>query len=97
MITINVEKISVRKQMDKLYSITLKLTYLDGENELLSKEFTQRYRTGDDIELKIAEMKDEMKEVINELKVADSIFTNKQLDSAVSKLKTDLSSELIVE
>lgn len=94
--TIKVEKVSVSKQMDKLYSITLKLTYLDEGVELLSKNFTQRYKTGDDISLKIAEIKDEMLEEINELKVKNNILNNEQLDSAVSKLQTDLSSELIV-
>lgn len=95
--TIKVEKVSVKKQMDKLYSITLKLTYLEDGVELLSKNFTQRYRTGDDIETKVAEIKKQMKREIEELKVVDNIFNDTQLDSAVNKLQTDLSSELIVK
>lgn len=89
--TAEITKISVGYTQPKLYSITLRLRYLDdGEVEVLNQTFTQKYRTGQDVNVIIERFRDPMQKAIDDYNLEQSIFTSAQLDSAIVTLQGNL-------
>lgn len=83
-------KVSVRQQMPKLWNITLKLKLMDGDTELLSKDFSERYRTGQAIAEIVGRFQEDMQEAIDNYKAEQNIFTAAQLDNAIAQLQNSL-------
>jgi len=52
-LTLTVEKRSVTETMDKMWSIVLNLSILDGTDVVINKDFTLKYRTGQDVQVKV--------------------------------------------
>ena len=88
--TITITKISVKLVQDKLYSITLNMKYLDGEVILIDQDFTQKYRTGDNVGVIINKFKVVMQKVITDYKAEQVIYTASTLDTAIATLQNGL-------
>jgi len=88
--TITITKISVKLTQDKLYSITLNMKYLDGEVILIDQDFTQKYRTGDNVGVIINKFKVVMQKVITDYKAEQVIYTASTLDTAITNLQNGL-------
>ena len=88
--TITITKISVKLSQDKLYSITLNMKYLNGEMVLIDQDFTQKYRTGDDVGVIINKFKVVMQKVITDYKAEQVIYTASALDTAIATLQNGL-------
>ena len=87
--TTNVTKKSVSQIQKDLWSITLNLTCLDGETELINKDFSEKYR-GKDINKVIEKIKTEMQTEIDKYNDEEAIFKDTNLDSEVNKINIDL-------
>ena len=88
--TITITKISVKLVQDKLYSIILNMKYLNGEVVLIDQDFTQRYRTGDNVGVIINKFKVVMQKVITDYKAEQVIYTASTLDTAITNLQNGL-------
>ena len=89
-LTINVTKKSVTLQMPKLYNITLNLTCLDEQQEVLNKDFSVRYRTGDNIDDKASKFLKMMQYEINKYLEEQNIFNHTKMDNLVTYLGGNL-------
>ncbi|KKM22151.1 hypothetical protein LCGC14_1628200 [marine sediment metagenome] len=89
-LTVEVTKVSVTEQMNKLWNITLKLRLLDITVEVFDKDFSIRYRTGEDIAAKEAKLQIIMQEAIDDYKAEQVIFDHTKTDTIVTNLNNNL-------
>ncbi|KKM65970.1 hypothetical protein LCGC14_1485890 [marine sediment metagenome] len=89
-LTLTVEKRSVTETMDKMWSIVLNLSALDGTEVVINKDFTLKYRSGQDVEEKVKALLTEMQEAIDDYKSEQAIFNHTKLDTAVTYLNNNL-------
>jgi len=89
-LVITVSKVSVREELDKLWSITINLTCTDGGQEVINKDFSVRYRPGQNISQKVQILLEKMQEAIDDYKSEQQIFNASQLDTAVTYLQNNL-------
>lgn len=89
-VVIDVAKVAVNKVRDKLYSIVLKLTVLDGEAELINQNFSQYYRTGDVPTTVVNRFCEDMQACISDHIEEVAISNAAALDAAIVTLKEDL-------
>jgi len=89
-LTIEVTKVSVSEQMDKLWNITLNLKCTEDTVEVINQNFSVRYRPGQDAEAKVKKMLAEMQEAIDDYKGEQQIFDAIALDTAVTWLQSNL-------
>lgn len=93
-LTIQVTKISVLEQMDKLWNITLKLRLLDDipdpNVEVFTKNYSIRYRTGEDIADKEAKIQVMMQDDIDDYKTEKVIFDHAKMNTMVTNLNNNL-------
>ncbi len=89
-ITVNVTKKSVSLIQKDLYAITLNLSLTEDLVEILNKDFTERYRTGQVISTVTAKFINSMQAEINKYKAEQTIFNRAQLDTAVINIKNGL-------
>ncbi len=89
-LTIVVTKVSVSEQLEKLWNITLNLQILDDATEVHSENFSSRYRTGDDIADKEAQLQIDMQEAIDDYKDEQTIFDHAKMDTMVTNLNNNL-------
>ncbi len=91
---IEVTKVSVTEQMNKLWNITLKLRLLDDvpepDVEVLNQDFSIRYRTGEDIEDKESKIQVMMQEAIDDYNAEQVIFDHAKMDTMVTNLNNNL-------
>jgi len=87
---IEITKKSVKKAMPKLYSITLNLVCKEGLIEVINQDFTQKYRTGQNINDIVSKFKTEMQESIDAYKEETQIYSATQFDTAIVTLKNSL-------
>ncbi len=91
---IEVTKISVKEQMDKLWNITLKLRLLDDipepDVEVFNQDFSIRYRTGEDIANKENKLQAMMQKAIDDYKNEQVIFDHSKTDTIVTNLNNNL-------
>lgn len=85
-----VTKKNVSKVMPKLWTITLTLTLSDNSVEIYQNDYTARYRTGDNIATKEADLQARMQTDINNYKSEQTIFNNAQLDTVVANIEAGL-------
>jgi len=85
--TIQISKIGVNRTLVGQWSVTLNLKLMDGETELFSKDFSEEYKTGDDIANIGLMFKDKMQEAINKYKSEQQVFTNVKLNTVVTQLQ----------
>ncbi len=89
-LVITVTKKSVTRQIPKLYSITLNLTCTDAGITVINQDFSQNYRTGNNIATIVNKFLPIMQEVIDNYKAEQQIFTAAQLDTVIVTLKGNL-------
>ena len=89
-LTITISKKSVSKQQEGLWNITLNLTCQENSTEVINQDFNVRYKTGQDIETKVAEIQVKMQEAIDKYKSEQQIFSHKKLDDAITALQSNL-------
>jgi len=88
-LTINISKVSVSKQMEGLWNITLNLK-CDDTTEVINQDFSIRYRTGQDITEVINKIQNKMQKCINDYKSERQIFNHQKLDDAIVTLQENL-------
>ena len=63
---------------------------MDGEVELLSRNFSKLYRIGDSIATIVGRLQTEMQKAIDDYKLKQALFTNATFDSALATLQSNL-------
>ena len=89
-LTMTVSKKSVTKVMDKLWNITVNLTVSDNGVEVLNKDYSVRYRPGDDISAKEKTLADMMQADIEKYKSEQQVYHAAALDAAVTNVQKRL-------
>lgn len=89
-LTIEVSKVSVTEQLKDLWNITLNLRCLDGLVEVINRNFSTRYRRGDDIEDKEQALRIQMQQAIDTYKSEQQIFAHEKLQTVVTNLQANL-------
>ena len=89
-LTATTVKISVKKQMDKLWNATLNLKIFDDAIEVHSQDFSVRYREGEDIADKESKFQKMMQTAIDDFKEEQLIFTHAKMDTMVVNLNNNL-------
>ncbi len=91
---VEVTKVSVTEQMDKLWNIVLKLRLLDDvpdpDVEVFNRNYSIRYRTGEDIANKEAKLRVTMQEAVDDYKAEQVIFDHAKMDTMVTNLNNNL-------
>lgn len=85
-----VTKKSVSLIQKDLYVITLNLSLKEGVVELLSKDFSERCRTGQAISTVTAKFTVAMQAEINKYKAEQVIYNHTQLNTAVTNIQNGL-------
>jgi hypothetical protein len=80
----------VSEQMDSLWNITLNMVCEESSLEVLNQDFSIKYRTGQDIEVKAKEVQEAMQAAIDEWNAEQEIFDHAKLNAAVTYLNTAL-------
>ena len=89
-LTILVTKKSVTQSQDRLWNITLNLSCKDGVPEVINQDFSFRYKTGQDIEVVVKKIQEEMQRVIDYYKSSQVIFNHAKLTTAITYLNSNL-------
>lgn len=89
-LTPTVTKKSVTQSMNKMWNITLNLSVMDGVDEVINKDFNLRYRTGQDVAVRVKTIGVEMQDEIDSYKGEQVIFNHAQLDTAVTWINNNL-------
>ena len=89
-LAIIVTKNPVSKMADKLWNISMNMTLTDETIEIINKDYSIRYISGDDIVKKTNQLKIQMQADIDKYKAEQAIFVNAQLDTAVSAVQAGL-------
>ena len=84
-LTVLVTKKSVTQSQNGLWGITLNLTCKDGIPEVINQDFFIRYKTGQDIEVIVKRVQEEMQKVIDYYKSSQVIF-----NTAITYLNSNL-------
>ncbi len=90
--TIIVTKVSVSEVMSKLWNITLKLICEESTVEVINKDFSVRYRTGDDIDLKRSQFLELMQGEIDKWNSEQVVFDHTKMNNLVTYLEANLTS-----
>lgn len=86
----NVSKKLVNLVQKDLYEITLNLSLKEGTVELLSRDFSEKYRTGQAISTVTAKFTAAMQAEINKYKAEQVIYNHTQLNTAVTNIQNGL-------
>lgn len=87
---ITVTKQEVTPQLPDLWNICINLTCLDGVEEVINQNFMARYRPGQDPELVVKALREEMQNLIDEYNQAQVYYNHTKLDDAVAWLNSVL-------
>ncbi len=85
-----VTKKSVSYTQSRLHTITFNLLLKDGIVEVLNRDITCLFHTGDSAFAKVAEVIEKMQTEINNYKSEQIIFNSAQLDTAVTNIQNGL-------
>ena len=88
--TIELTKVRVVEPMPKMYAITVNLKCLDGETELLNRDFTINHKIGNSVDYSVDKFRTMMQEEIDKYKREQQILNAQILDSAIMELKGKL-------
>ena len=88
--TIELTKVRVIEPMPKMYAITVNLKCLDGETELLNRDFTINHKIGNSVDYSVDKFRTMMQEEIDKYKREQQILNAQILDSAIMELKGNL-------
>ena len=88
--TVEITKVSVNRTLIGQWAVTLNLKLIDEGTELFSQNFSEDYKTGDNVANIGAKFKDKMQETIDKYKSEQTIYNNTQLDTVVTALQNQL-------
>lgn len=89
-LVIGVTKVSVSEQMDKLWTIVLNLACTEDAVEVINRNFSVKYKLGQDIDNKRAEFLERMQDTIDAYIGEQAVFDHAKMDSLVTYLETNL-------
>jgi len=89
-LAILVTKKSVTQSQDGLWNITLNLACQDATVEVINQVFSMRYKTGQDIEVVVKKVQEEMQRVIDYYKSSQVILNHAKLATAITYLNSNL-------
>lgn len=92
-LTIEVTKTSVATGQPSLWNISLKLqawTEPAQTTLVIDEDFTVVYRTGQDVEVEVKDVRERMQKKINDYNQEQVILTHADLDTAVTWLNANL-------
>lgn len=89
-LVVTVTKKPVTKLMNQLWNISMNMTLTDETVEVINKDYSIRYISGDDIGDKTNQLSEQMQADIDKYKAEQVIFVNAQLDTAVSTVQAGL-------
>jgi len=84
-----VSKVSVTEMMPKQWSITLDLICTEDDLEVINQPISFEYKTGDDLDLKYAEVIAKRKKIIDKYIAEQAIFNHPKLDNLVTYLNAN--------
>lgn len=87
---ITVTKKEVTLPQPSLYSIVLNMVVTDAAVEVINKDYSIRYRPGQDIQVQVQAVQEQMQQDIDNYKASDVVFDHAKLDNAVTYLNTNL-------
>jgi len=80
----------VSEQLEDLWNITINMVCEESSVEVLNLDFNVRYRTGQDPEVEVKEIKGDMQDAIDEWNGEQVIFDHSKLADAVTWLNAQL-------
>jgi hypothetical protein len=89
-LTATVTKKNVTTIQPKLFSIVFNLVIKDANVEVINRDFSCEYHTGDDPASKVAEVKEKMQIVIDSYKAEKVIYNAAALNTAVTNIEGGL-------
>ena len=89
-LTTTITKKSVSLSMSKMWMITMNMSLKDGVVEVLNKDYSIKYKTGDSVSSKTVTFIELMQADINKYKSEQLIYNNIQLDTAVINVQAGL-------
>ncbi len=88
--TITVQKVSVKKVQDGMFSIILNLKVLDGAAELINQDFSENHRIGKTVGYTLGRFQEKMQEFISDYIAEKNIYNSAQLNTAIVTLTNSL-------
>ena len=88
--TTQIIKVGIKETLKGQWAVTLNLKLMDGVTELFSQDFSEDYKTGDNVANIGNKFKDKMQEAIDKYKKEQAILNNAQLDTAITALQNSL-------
>ena len=89
-LTTTVTKKSVSLSQPKMWMITLNMSLKDNAVEVLNKDYSVKYKTGDSVPSKTVTFIELMQADINGYKSEQLIYNNIQLDTVVTNVQAGL-------
>jgi len=87
---IEISKVSVLETMPKMWNIVVNLKIFNEDVEVHSKNFSIKYRFGEDIDAKQQEILGLMQSAINGYKNEQQVFNHAKMDNLVTFLNNNL-------
>lgn len=85
-----VSKTSVKTVMGGLYTMTFNMVLTDGDKEVLNKEYSIKYRTGDSIPSKKKAITSMMQRDIDDYKMGNDILKKPAMDKLAMNIGKSL-------
>ena len=89
-LTLQISKKAVSKVRPRMWNITMNLVLLDDLVEVLNKDYSVKFRTGDVMKDKEIEFAKMMQADINKYKAEQNILTSTTFDNAVANVTAQL-------
>lgn len=88
--TVELTKVSVNRTMPGQWAITINLKLKDGAIELFSQDFSEDYKTGDNVANIGSKFQEKMQEAITKYKSEQAIFNAPAFNTAINNLQSSL-------
>jgi len=89
-LSVTITKGSVSRMQDKLYSVTVKMVLKDNNIEVLNRDFSVKYRTGETIANKKAVLQADIQAVIDNYKAEQVIFNAAAFGTMCTNIQSGL-------
>lgn len=87
-LTTKITKDSVTKAMEGLWNIFLTLEILDDAKVVSTKQFSVKYKTGQDIGMVTSAIKEEIQKAVDDYMMEQKLFADSKLDIAITSLNS---------
>jgi hypothetical protein len=96
MITTKVTKNSVSKAMEGMWMINLTLDILDDGKVVSTRDFSVRYKAGQDIGIVTSAIKEEMQKATDDYMMEQKLFAESKLDAAITSLNQEITAKAVI-